>query len=127
MSDPEQEEEKDEDPTSLTKVLCHQTGFIVGSGNGQAFINCYEVSREPMSAGRGQAQDPFEIRLIESYLCSSNNQVPHEVTCLQLSYDKNYVVFAAKFKDEFSIPHLQAELLMTQQNVAKDEFTEPQQ
>ena len=51
------DDDDDEDPTSLTKVICHNEGFIISSGNGSGFINSYQITNE------------FEVRILESYLC----------------------------------------------------------
>jgi len=49
------DEEDESDTTTLTKVLCHNEGFLVTSGNG-GFINSYQITNE------------FEVRIVESYL-----------------------------------------------------------
>lgn len=81
------DDDEDEDPTTLTKVLCHNEGFIVASGNGQGFINSYQITTD------------FEVRIIESYLCQNQGKDPLYISCMNQSYDKNYIVFAAVFED----------------------------
>ena len=84
------EEEDEDDPTTITKVICHSEGFIISSGNKSGFINTYQISTE------------FEVRIVESYLCQSNGINPIDITSLHLSYDKNHLVFGAIFEDKIN-------------------------
>jgi hypothetical protein len=72
-------------------VLCHSEGFILATGNGKGYINSYKITKE------------FEVRIMESYATS---QDPVEITCLAQSYDKTYLVFAARFEDISNSQHI---------------------
>ena len=84
-----------EEKYEISCLLAYKEGFILGSTNGQGYINVYEVDYE----------NDCDIRLVESYMIGVPDKV-FGITCMSLSFDQVQCVFGTQINLSKSEQHV---------------------